>query len=124
MGNRGGARFLLATANARQAAPLIIRTGMPVLTLGGFQGSIPVEDESALTVLVKTGELRFALLPEGRGRRAYFGTADNDATRWVRAHGKRVDLAGIVPDLADAPFALYDLRFSEAAAPPDDNGPE
>src|SRR5919205_276721 len=37
-----GEEFLLATVNARLAAPIIIATGQPVVALGGFNGSDPI----------------------------------------------------------------------------------
>src|SRR3984957_11891920 len=34
--------YLLAAVNARQAAPIIIATGNPVMALGGFSGGDPI----------------------------------------------------------------------------------
>jgi 4-amino-4-deoxy-L-arabinose transferase-like glycosyltransferase len=104
--NQAAARFLAATANARMAAPLIIATGEPVIAFGGFQGTMPVVDGASLGRLAESGALRFVILGNGRGR----GSArDTATTRWVRAHGTRVDLATVAPEVGDAGFALYDL---------------
>ena len=98
--NQGGRQFLAATANARQAAPLIIATGAPVLALGGFRGSIPVVTLSALQELVQSGQVQFVLLAEperspevGRARRyAVRRTAVQQAiSAWVHERGVLVD---------------------------------
>ncbi len=53
--------YLLATLSAMNAAPLILDTGRPVLTFGGFKGSDPVVDVAELAQRVADGELRFVL---------------------------------------------------------------
>src|SRR5262249_22207933 len=40
--NHRGERYLLATLSARQAAPIIIKTGEAVMAMGGFMGSDPI----------------------------------------------------------------------------------
>jgi 4-amino-4-deoxy-L-arabinose transferase-like glycosyltransferase len=105
---QGDTAFLAATSSARLAAPLIIATGAPVVAFGGFMGTIPVLDGAAIAHLVDSGDLRFAVLGEGRGRRAQ--TTNTDATSWIRAHGTRLDLGAIAPELSDARFELFDLR--------------
>jgi 4-amino-4-deoxy-L-arabinose transferase-like glycosyltransferase len=98
--HEGGTRFLVATANAREAAPLIIATGVPVLALGGYQGSIPVVTLPMLQGLVGSGQVRFVLLAEAeRRRRAGEGrqhlarrTAVQQAiSSWVHERGVLVD---------------------------------
>jgi len=41
-GNHQSEAYLLAAVNARQAAPIIIATGDPVIALGGFTGRDPI----------------------------------------------------------------------------------
>lgn len=110
-------RFLAATSNARMAAPLIIATSEPVAAFGGFLGTMPVLDGAALGRLAESGDLRFVILGNARGRRAM--APETDTTRWVRAHGTRLDLAAIAPGTAAARFDLYDLRndLPSAVAP-------
>ena len=97
--NAGGTRFLAATANARQAAPLIIATRAPVLAMGGFMGNMPVVTLPELEALVGSGQVRFVLLdqmdqPSG-GRRRRHGvrrTAEQQAiSAWVHERGVLVD---------------------------------
>ncbi len=56
--------YLLATASAHSAAPIILATGRPVFTFGGFTGSDPVIDLDGLQKMVASGELRFILAGE------------------------------------------------------------
>jgi 4-amino-4-deoxy-L-arabinose transferase-like glycosyltransferase len=80
---RGNARYLLATPTTTLAAPVIVRTGQPVMAVGGFLGSDPILDRAAFAALVKRGEVRYALLgTQGRG---------GDFARWVRENGRPVD---------------------------------
>ncbi len=57
--------YLLATNNARGAAPFILATGRPVLTFGGFSGGDDVVSLEELQSMIASGELRFILgLPQ------------------------------------------------------------
>jgi 4-amino-4-deoxy-L-arabinose transferase-like glycosyltransferase len=107
--NRGDAAFLAATSSALLAAPLIIATGEPVMAFGGFLGTIPVLDGAALAQLVDNGDLRFAIIGDNRMRRAR-APAETDAMAWIRAHGTRLNLATVAPELRDPRFELFDLR--------------
>jgi 4-amino-4-deoxy-L-arabinose transferase-like glycosyltransferase len=98
--NAGGTRFLAATANARQAAPLILATGAPVLAMGGFIGDMPVVTLPALEALVETGQVRFVLLEDterarGAGRGRLLGVrrtpVQQAISAWVRERGVLVD---------------------------------
>ena len=77
------ATFVLATASAQQAAPIIIATGLPVMSLGGFSG-----DDQTLTVAefearVAAGDVRYVLVGGFSAGAGYFGGA-NDVIRWAR----------------------------------------
>jgi 4-amino-4-deoxy-L-arabinose transferase-like glycosyltransferase len=106
--NRGDAYLLAATSSARLAAPLIVATGEPVIAFGGFLGTIPVLDGTAMAHLVNSGALRFAIIGGGWSRRAR--ATETDASGWIRAHGTQVDLPSVAPGLSAARFALFDLR--------------
>jgi 4-amino-4-deoxy-L-arabinose transferase-like glycosyltransferase len=100
---RGRAKFLAATPNALLAAPLIIRSGEPVLAFGGYLGNDPIMSLDAFAERVKRGEVRYVLLSLSR-RPADFHT-------WVRAHGKPVDPAlwySQPPEMRRS-ISLYDL---------------
>lgn len=76
LANRGDETYLVATLNARTAAPIILATGEPVMALGGFTGSDPILSVDELAELVAGGAVRFFLLTPPGGRQA-------DLTRWV-----------------------------------------
>jgi len=94
-------QYLFATLNATEAAPYIIRTGLPVMAMGGFLGSDPAIYPSQLARLVAQGRLHFFLLPGGGllprggdlplagvGRGGFFGGGSVEAENvaWVQAH--------------------------------------
>ena len=60
---RQGETYILAALNAQAAAPYILATGEPVMALGGFGGSDPILELQDLEALVKSGQVRFFLLP-------------------------------------------------------------
>jgi len=72
LANRGSARYLLATPNARLAAPIIIRTGEPVMAIGGFSGADQILSKEAFARLVEEGQVRFVMInlpdPNARGQ--------------------------------------------------------
>ncbi len=108
---RGTARFLAATPTALLAAPLIIRTGEPVLAFGGYLGNDPIMSVEAFAARVQRGEVRYVLL--GTARRP----ADFEA--WVIGNGKPVDSAlwRSLPPEPRRLLTLYDL------APPQQQRP-
>jgi 4-amino-4-deoxy-L-arabinose transferase-like glycosyltransferase len=60
--------YLAVVNSAQEAAPLILATGRPVLTFGGFTGSDPVVDAAQLAQMVAQGRLRFVLAAAGPER--------------------------------------------------------
>jgi 4-amino-4-deoxy-L-arabinose transferase-like glycosyltransferase len=95
--HRGDARFLVAVASSRLAAPLIVSTGAPVIALGGFSGRDPILTPADLKRLVENRQVRFVLIDvtpqSARPRRAnQTPTANQTALNdWVRLYGKKVD---------------------------------
>jgi 4-amino-4-deoxy-L-arabinose transferase-like glycosyltransferase len=78
------ATFVLATASAQEAAPIIIATGLPVMTLGGYTG-----DDQTLTIdqfkaRLAAGDVRYVLVGGFGGGGGYFGGA-NLVIRWARS---------------------------------------
>src|SRR6516225_5188321 len=117
--------YLLAAVNARQAAPIIIATGNPVIALGGFTGRDPILTIDGLARLVEDRCLRFALVGDGSpGLRRIFGEDNQKAlVDWIKVNGRPVDpVRGrtAMPGSADGRRAaeatgtqLYDLRPGE-----------
>lgn len=76
--NRGDARFLVATPNAQAASPMILKTGDPVMALGGFMGADPILTPETLAQDVKDGVVRFFLMPGVPGSPAPAATGATD----------------------------------------------
>lgn len=107
--NQHSGEFLLATLNTRDAAPIILATGKPVMALGGFTGGDPILTEDELAEYVTSGRVRFFLLTPGARQQ-------RELTQWVAEHSTPVapqlwlpgavrrpdSLRGGIPQLFDA----------------------
>jgi 4-amino-4-deoxy-L-arabinose transferase-like glycosyltransferase len=60
--HQGSTKFLFAVTNSNSAAPYIIATNKPVMSLGGFSGSDPILNTTSLAKLVSNNTIRFFLL--------------------------------------------------------------
>ena len=90
--HQGSAKYLVAATGSQTTAGIIIQTGKPVVTIGGFNGGDPAPTVSQLAAMVHNGELRYVLLSS-----AGFGGRDggNEAlSTWVQQHGTAVTGAG------------------------------
>lgn len=89
--HRGTAKYLAVTTSSNSAAPLIIATGQPVMSLGGFSGSDPILTTAKFAALVKAGEVRYFLIngggPGGRG-------GSNGITSWIQTHSRLITVGG------------------------------
>jgi 4-amino-4-deoxy-L-arabinose transferase-like glycosyltransferase len=75
--NKGNAKYLVAYSSSSEAAPLIIQTGQPVMSLGGFLGSDPILTQSQLQQLIKAGTIRFFMLSGNRTAGTTGSSANN-----------------------------------------------
>ena len=124
-GNHQSEAYLLAAVNARQAAPIIIATGDPVIALGGFTGRDPILTVDGFARLVEDHRVRFALVGDGSpGLRRVFGEdGQKPLVDWIKENGRLVDPARwrtATPNGADGRRAaeamgaqLYDLRLAD-----------
>ncbi len=83
LANQQDETFLVATLNARDAAPIILATGEPVMALGGFTGADPVLTTEELAQRVEDGDVRFFLLPPQVAQQ-------RELRRWVVEHSTPV----------------------------------
>jgi 4-amino-4-deoxy-L-arabinose transferase-like glycosyltransferase len=79
--NQGSATFLVATSNSNAAAPIVLATGKPVMSLGGFLGNDPILNAQSFAELVQSGVVRF-VMGGGRGFGS-FGGGNNSVMGWV-----------------------------------------
>lgn len=85
--NHNDERFVLAVPDIHYAAPIIIKTGLPVMALGGFNGQDQVFTPETFDRAVSEGTVRYVLLGGGRGP----GPPRNTTLEtWVRQHGHPV----------------------------------
>jgi hypothetical protein len=109
--NRGDAPYLLATGSAVPAAPIIIKTGMPVMVLGHFSGWSPTLTVEQFIRLLRAGQVKYALLGDGSGGLGHLFAGPPALSDWIRAHGRVVD-----PALWHSADARPDARPDERSA--------
>jgi 4-amino-4-deoxy-L-arabinose transferase-like glycosyltransferase len=86
--HQGSATYLLAAVGSQATSQIIIDTGEPVVTIGGFSGQDAAPTVSQLAKLVADGELKYVLLSGSGGG---MGGGSSAITAWVQAHGTAVD---------------------------------
>ncbi len=79
--HQGNATYLVAVSNSNTAAPIILATGKPVMSMGGFSGSNPILTVSDLASLVAKGTVRYFLI--GGGGVPGGGSGSQSVTSWV-----------------------------------------
>jgi 4-amino-4-deoxy-L-arabinose transferase-like glycosyltransferase len=119
--NRQGERYLLATSTTRLAAPIIVGTGKAVMARGGFHGLDPILTTEKLASMVKTHQVRFAMLGDlgAIDRKLGAEEAGRPIAEWIEANGKLVDPAlwRSYPARGRVRVSLYDLRPDAALIP-------
>ena len=93
LAHQGSAKYLVAATGSQTTAGIILATGEPVVTIGGFSGQDPAPTVSQLAQLVADGELNYVLLSDGGAGRPG-SSSSSELTAWVKAHGTVVDDAG------------------------------
>jgi 4-amino-4-deoxy-L-arabinose transferase-like glycosyltransferase len=88
--HQGSATYLLAAVGSQTTSQIIIDTGEPVVTIGGFNGQDPAPTVNQLAKLVADGDLKYVLLSDSSGG-GPGGGGSSDITTWVKAHGTAVD---------------------------------
>ena len=89
--NQGSAKYLVAASGSQASAPIIVATGEPVVTIGGFGGRDPAPTVAQLEQLVADGDLRYVLLSAGGQGRGGPGGTSSELTAWVQEHGTAVE---------------------------------
>lgn len=89
--NQGDAEFLVAVETSSQSVPIILATGEPVVTIGGYKSRDPYPTADELADMVEEGALHYAFL----GDRSAGGVGSSASTRatlqavtdWIATHG-------------------------------------
>ncbi len=99
--NQGDATYLVAAFGSSATEPIILATGEPVITIGGFSGSDPAPTLAQFQQLVASGQVRFLLASSGQGGGPNGGRGgSSEITQWAEANGTAVTVGGAT---------LYDL---------------
>jgi len=95
--NKKNVKYLVEVPSAMTyGSDLILKTGDPVMTLGGFSGSDPILTLNQFKKLVNDGEVRYAMASVGTSRGMGFagamGTSNSNTAimSWIKANGKLV----------------------------------
>lgn len=115
--NNTDEKFLIAVPGASDAEPIILATGKPVLSVGGFSGSTKTLTVEKLEQMVEAGEIRYFMVGGLEGAK---GAQSDELTEWVKSHGEIVDQSkwsdpassgdlGEKSDKSGSPATLYDL---------------
>jgi len=94
--HRGSAKYLVAAFGSQSSAPIIIASGQPVITIGGFNGADPAPTLAQFERLVAEGQVRYVLVTNGGGGPGGgFGPggasgSGSAISQWVPTHGKEV----------------------------------
>jgi hypothetical protein len=84
--HQDGATWLVAVATDQTASSIILESGQPVISMGGWSGSDDAMTLARLKGLVSSGELHYIVVGSGGGGQ---GT-DSEIATWVEQHGTAV----------------------------------
>jgi 4-amino-4-deoxy-L-arabinose transferase-like glycosyltransferase len=116
--NRDGAEYIVAAFGSGSSGPIIIDSGQPVITIGGFNGSDPAPTLAGFEKLVAEGKVRYVLVSGSSGGFGGGGPGGvaggpgggNSTTQsissWVTSNGKAVPAAAYGSSSAGT---LYDV---------------
>jgi len=97
--HRGSARYLVAGTGSQTTAPIIIASGQPVITIGGFNGADPAPTLTQFEHLVATGQVHYVLVSGAGGGPGVGGPGGSGTASaidsWVATHGTVVSSSTI-----------------------------
>jgi 4-amino-4-deoxy-L-arabinose transferase-like glycosyltransferase len=117
--NYNGEKYLLATASSQNASGLIIKTGLPIIAMGGFSGQDKTLTTADLQEMIQNREVRFFLL-DGQGGMGGNSTASSyvrssctavNSSLWSTSTGSTSQSQGIfgaVRQMGGSQGTLYD----------------
>jgi 4-amino-4-deoxy-L-arabinose transferase-like glycosyltransferase len=97
--NRNGEVVVMAAMDHFLAAPLIVESDLPAISLGGFSGGDQVFTLPEFAAMVGRGQLRFVLVASNQGH------GNPAILDWIRRRGRPVDPALWRVDPPDEPSA-------------------
>ena len=88
--NQGSAKYLLAASGSHTTAGVIIATGEPVITIGGFNGADPTPTVAELAQLVGDGQVKYVLVSDGGDGAPGGSGSGTEIATWAAANGTAV----------------------------------
>jgi 4-amino-4-deoxy-L-arabinose transferase-like glycosyltransferase len=100
--HQGDAKYLVAVQTTTESVPLILATGEPVVTIGGYKSRDPYPSVERLESMVAAGELHYALIKDDAGSDTDSSQTAADSsestehvlqavTEWVTEQGTVID---------------------------------
>ncbi|MEV7341481.1 glycosyltransferase family 39 protein [Streptomyces sp. NPDC093544] len=84
--NQDGATWLVAVATDQTAASIILESGQPVISMGGWSGTDNAMTLAKLKSLVESGQLHYIIVSSDGGK-----STNSEITAWVEANGTAVN---------------------------------
>lgn len=85
--------WILAVPSSQAGASLIIETGRPVMSIGGFSGSDRILNITSLTTLIQEDKVRYFLTGSLGSAGGGMNAGNSEITSWVSTHCTAVDLS-------------------------------
>ncbi|MGB8220244.1 MAG: glycosyltransferase family 39 protein [Methanoregula sp.] len=85
--------WILAVPSSQTGANLIIETGKPVMSIGGFSGSDRILNITSLETLIQEGKVRYFLTSGSAGVGGGMNAGNSGIFSWVSSHCTAVDLS-------------------------------
>lgn len=92
--NASDYRWVAAAIGSQNAAGLQLATGLPVMAIGGFNGSDPSPTLAQFQSYVSAGQIHYFAASSGRGAGGPGGAAGSAITSWVEQSFTAVDIGG------------------------------
>ncbi|WP_371579377.1 ArnT family glycosyltransferase [Streptomyces sp. NBC_01314] len=93
--NQDGATWLVAVATDQTASSVILESGQPVISMGGWSGSDEAMTLARLKELVKAGKLHYIVVSDSGGQGGN-SSAASEIAEWVKENGSAVsDYSGL-----------------------------
>jgi len=83
--HQDGATWLVAVATDQTASSIILESGRPVISMGGWSGSDNAMTLAKLKSLVKSGQLHYVVVSSNGGQ-----STNSEIATWVKKHGTAV----------------------------------
>ena len=114
--HRNNEEFLIAVPDANIASDIILKSGEPVLSYGGFNGIDKVFSREQFAGLIEKGKVRFVMIPDmdRKGSPSFPPSPvkiQEDLIKWVLEHGKEIPSAEWKSDkTVKIPLRIFDMK--------------